>query len=261
MKPLRFFANLRRQAFTLTELLVVICVLVVLAVLSVTALAHSQPSSDRAACASNLRRLMQAWQMYADDNAGLLVANSGTGAWISGFMDYSSTNTDNTNTFKLTNATYAAIGPYVNSSSWFRCPADLSAVVIGGVTKLRVRSYSMSDVMGPTPSGWNPSYQNMAKLSEVCQPNRIYVLLEEHADSINDSTIVVSMSGGQIIDYPAALHQGGANIAMADGHVEYWQWADVRTMPPVRNIPLALNVPSPGNPDVERLRAAGSYPK
>lgn len=254
-----------QEAFTLTDLLAVLGAVAVLALLALTAMAHSQPASDRAVCANNLRRLMQAWQMYADDYSGLLMANaSSTGylPWVGGFLDYSAANSDNTNALKLTNAAYAAIAPYVDSAILFRCPADLSTVVVGGVPKLRVRSYSMSDVMGPTPSGWNPSYQNIAKMSEVSQPNRIYVLLEEHPDSINDSTLVISMTGGQIIDYPAAFHQGGANLAMADGHVEYWQWADARTMPPVRyNNGLALNVPSPGNPDLERLRAAGSYPK
>ena len=63
-----------QDAFTFTDLLVVLGVVTLLALLTVTALAHNQPSSDRAGCANNLRRLMQAWQMYADDYAGLLMA-------------------------------------------------------------------------------------------------------------------------------------------------------------------------------------------
>ena len=66
--PRRVLKN--QAAFTLSELLVVLGLAAVLALLSVTALAHSQTSSDRFGCANNLRRLMQAWQMYADDNSG-----------------------------------------------------------------------------------------------------------------------------------------------------------------------------------------------
>src|SRR4051812_20137074 len=111
-----------KEAFTLTDLLIALCCLALVAVVSLTALAHSQPSSDRAVCASNLRRLMLAWQMYADDNSGRLVANTGPGMWVGGFMDYSPSNGDNTNTLKLTSSAYAAIGPYVSSPSVFRCP-------------------------------------------------------------------------------------------------------------------------------------------
>lgn len=93
----------RRQqdAFTLPELLVVLCVVTALALLTVTAMAHSQPSSDRAGCANNLRRLMQAWQMYVDDNAGRLMPNRADNpgrAWVSGTLDSFPSNRDNTNT-------------------------------------------------------------------------------------------------------------------------------------------------------------------
>jgi len=254
-----------KDGFTLTDLLAVLCCVALLAIVSVTALAHSQPSSDRAGCANNLRRLMLAWQMYADDNSGRLVANAGPGVWVSGFLDYTSSNGDNTNTLKLTSSAYAAIGPYVNSPSLFRCPADNSTVLLPGGPKLRVRSYSMNSYMGPNPSPWNSTFQVMTRLTEVSQPDRIFVLLEEHSDSINDGSFVTDPAAigasGMLIDYPAAFHFGGANITMADGHVAYWQWADSRTMPPVTGLPLLLNVSSPNNPDVNRLGATSSYRK
>src|ERR1044072_3047519 len=84
-----------QDAFTLTELLVVLCVVAALALLALTARARSQPSSGRAACAHNLRRLTQAWQMYADDSSGRLPANgwysesqSAGRPWVSGWLDY-----------------------------------------------------------------------------------------------------------------------------------------------------------------------------
>ena len=256
-----------QNAFTLTDLLVVLGVLALLALLSISAMAHNQPSSDRATCANNLRRLMQAWQMYADDNSGLLMANassSGYLPWVGGFVDFSAANPDNTSPLKLTNAAYAAIGPYVNSSSWFRCPADPATVVTSGVPKLRVRSYSMNEYMGPpTPSVWSPSFQVMTRITEVSQPERAFVFLEEHPASINDGQFVMDLtavgSQAKLVDFPAHFHLGGINLGRADGHVEYWQWSDARTMPPMNVSPLNLNVPMPNNPDVARLQAAASY--
>jgi len=258
-----------QDAFTFTELLVVLCVLAVLALLAVTAMAHSQPSSDRAGCANNLRRLMQAWQMYADDYSGQLMGSysgsPGLRTWVSGYLDYSSANSDNTNTAKLADPAFAQIGPYVNSSSLFRCPADPTALVVDGEPMLRVRSYSMNAFAGPNSDPINPTFQVMGKMAEVSRPDRIFVLLEEHPGSLNDSVFLLDLvrtgSGTLIIDYPGHFHLGGANLGMADGHVEHWQWSDARTMPPMNGTQLALNVVSPNNPDVARLQAAGSYQK
>ena len=123
----------------------------------------------------------------------------------------------------------------------------------------------MQELMGnPTPSNWSPTFQVMTKTAEISQPDRTFVLVEEHPDSINDSLFAIDLeqvgASARIVDFPAAFHLRGANLGMADGHVEYWQWADVRTMPPVTySGTLGLNVASPNNRDVARLQAAASY--
>jgi prepilin-type N-terminal cleavage/methylation domain-containing protein len=64
-----------KGAFTLIELLVVIAILGILAALLLPTLGKAKASAPSLRCASNLRQLQVAWQMYAEDNNDRLVPN------------------------------------------------------------------------------------------------------------------------------------------------------------------------------------------
>jgi prepilin-type processing-associated H-X9-DG protein len=49
------------------------------------------------------------------------------------------------------------------------------------------------------------------------------MFLEEHPDSMNDPAFF-SPSQSQWVDQPASFHDGAANFAFADGHVEMHMW-------------------------------------
>ena len=87
----------------------------------------------------------------------------------------------------------------------------------------------------------------------------LWVIMDEHPDSINDAGLAVECAltnaEARIVDYPASFHAGACGIAFADGHSEIHKWKDPRTMPPVNyNNDLKLNVESPNNPDVAWLQ-------
>ena len=66
--------NLRRfGGFTLVELLVVISIIALLMAILLPGLSRARSQAQRVSCGSNLRQLMAAWLMYADDNNGIVM--------------------------------------------------------------------------------------------------------------------------------------------------------------------------------------------
>jgi prepilin-type N-terminal cleavage/methylation domain-containing protein len=90
----RAVENRVADAFTLVELLVVVCVLGLLAATLAPTLAGSRVGSQTFRCLNNNRQLATAWRMYADDSSDRVVYASTGGAttndvyaWTGGQVD------------------------------------------------------------------------------------------------------------------------------------------------------------------------------
>jgi prepilin-type N-terminal cleavage/methylation domain-containing protein/prepilin-type processing-associated H-X9-DG protein len=251
-------------AFTLIELLVTIAVIAILAGLLLPALAAAKSKAHSVSCLSNQRQLNLACLLYVGDFDDALPYNLGAAeikrlaaqeqfwGWTSSVLSWE-LDPDNTNTDLLTRG---GIGPYTSRAARiYKCPCDVAVSDVqaqAGWTE-RVRSMSMNAMIGNagefTSGGANvnnPDYQQFFKLSQIPQPAQIFVLIEEHPDSINDGYFLNQPDSLQWHDLPASYHDGAANVSFADGHVEKHKWLAASEKPAPR--PDAAHLPFPVPP-------------
>ena len=93
----------------------------------------------------------------------------------------------------------------------------------------------------------NPYQRQFLKLGQIPQPARIFVLTEEHPDSITDGYFLNHPDTNLWVHLPASYHNGAANLAFADGHLESHKWHCASTTPPSRA--FAADLPFPVSAD------------
>jgi prepilin-type N-terminal cleavage/methylation domain-containing protein/prepilin-type processing-associated H-X9-DG protein len=259
MKP----TNHSASAFTLIELLVVIAIIAILAAMLLPALTRAKVKAQQIGCLNNYRQLQFCWQMYTDEQQDNLPANEAVvyiasrtllntkaNSWLLGNA-YTDTS--------LTNIQNGALFRYNQSVGIYKCPADTSTVLDRGQIP-RTRTVSMSVYMNAITNPRDSDYRKCwHKTSQILKPGptRALVFIDEHQNSIQQSTFCVNAPGFQLFDtaqwdwisFPATRHNNGCTFTFADGHAETWRWREPRTMEISRKSPPPWNWNAwPANP-------------
>ena len=248
--------------FTLIELLVVVATIMLLAGLLLPTLGKVSAKGVSISCLNNQKQLVTGLFLYATDNADFLPNNFGVDGtrktvasgeylnWVNNVMTWE-LEAENTNVALVANG---GLGPYVGGTKVYKCPADsvLSDLQKEAGWVARTRSYSMNAMVGNagdfTKDGNNvnnPYHQQFFKLGQINAPSQIFVFIEEHPDSIGDGYFLNKVYRAEWNDLPASYHNGSANLAFADGHMESHRWKHGSTRPPARPdaalLPLSIS--------------------
>ena len=213
-----------RKAFTLIELLVVIAIIAILMAILMPALQLAREQGKRAVCFGNLRQLILAWSMYADDNDERIV-NGATGysfqdtgwgdhgaelSWVDDF-DMSDP------AVTLQGIRDGALWTYLRDVDVYKCPTRLRGEVLTYSIMFSMNAVCHTEVQGVRGA----HIKNRGEITSPAPGLRLVFIDEGY---MSPDGYAVFYRQEKWWDDPPVRHSDGTNVAFADGHAAFWQW-------------------------------------
>lgn len=251
-------------SFTLTELLVVIGLMAILASLLLPAWSSAKQQARRVQCLNHQRQLAVTWVLYCGDFNETLVPNGAQQPggptqqklWVLG--DYHNFVPAFTNEMYLLDSRYAAFAPYLRTKTVYKCPSDRTTFVVNrGRPIPQVRSYSLNLYLAPIAAMNNrlsTRYRVFRKAGDIPAPAHTFAFMDVTPQNLCTPAFIVSLPGidhHRFFHLPATHHNRGGVVSFADGHAEARRWQDPRTFRYARpGTKIGHDVFSPNNPDL-----------
>lgn len=172
------------------------------------------------------------------------------GSWVVGNARWDTT---------ATNIERGSLFPYVQAAKLYRCPADTSTV--NGQPQLpRTRSHMLNGFMNG--NSLNPPAQPevvahiRATYGSIVRPAsaQVWTFLDASEGTINGGSfftwpLAKTDRNRNWLHQPSTRHNGGANLAFADGHTDYhrWRW-------PHKELGTEKEAPAANAADLDDLR-------
>ena len=241
------------KAFTLIELLVVIAIIAILGAMLLPTLSRTKEIATGASCSSNMKNIVTAWVMYADENKGKLVGYlPGGGFWPGPRPAPGSGGSATERAMREVQEglRQGPLFPYCPSVEAYHCPGDLRTRRGSPSRGWAYDSYSLAG--GMNGGGWGGA-QAVKKSAQITRPSDRYVFVEE-ADSrgYNLGGWVLNPITHTWVDPMAIWHNGKSTLSFADGHVEVHKWLEDTTIAAAEAAHEARATPfywSKSNPD------------
>ena len=219
----------KRSAFTLTEMLLLLATLSILAAMLFPAFTRARRNAGRTNCQSNLRQIGAAWLQYAHDSDGTLMRFSTEAPCELCVAPTAATAAPTTQTHywwgdqkgDKYDAAQSSLRPYLAPGKSYSCPAF--ARVKGGELGLASYGYN-AGTLSPTRYGPAPDFAptpRPVKLSSLGDPARTVAFADaaqlNAKAQLRPSTYLSKPSD----DYPNfhARHEDAGNVLFCDGHV------------------------------------------
>mgnify|MGYP006298624143 CR=1 FL=1 len=210
----------KNKGFTLIELLVVISVIAILLSILMPSLKKAKKAAKRIHCLNNIKNLTTGWMLYVNDNDNRMPkARASNGGWIQSVDGYPRKPQDAPKELQLEAIRNGTLFSYLKSAKVYRCPV---------ADKNEFRTYSLPHSMNGFNTGGGGKI--LTKTTQITRTASRIVFLDDYAFDY-DSCWQVWYSRPAWWNTTPIRHGSGGNVfSFADGHSDFKNWKDKRTI-------------------------------